>query len=125
MNKAIVLLRSRLDRFGVLLSGLCMVHCLAGLFLVGILGLGGGVLLDPAIHRVGLVLALVVGASTIGLGALRHGHRLPLVAGVAGLSLMAGAVLVEHGSAEAVLTIGGVLLVAIAHVVNIRRGTAC
>lgn len=122
MTQALLALRARLDRFGVLLSGLCMIHCLAGLFLVGALGLGGGVLLNPAIHRFGLVLALVVGASTIGLGALRHGHRLPLIVGGTGLALMLGAVLVGHGSAEAVLTIMGVLLVASAHVINMRRG---
>ncbi|WP_225009839.1 MULTISPECIES: MerC domain-containing protein [Novosphingobium] len=122
MTQALLALRARLDRFGVLLSGLCMIHCLAGIFLVGVLGLGGGALLNPAIHRFGLVLALVVGASTIGLGALRHGHRLPLIVGSSGLALMLGAVLAGHGSAEAVLTIMGVLLVASAHVINMRRG---
>lgn len=122
MNQALLALRSRLDRFGVLLSGLCLVHCLAGLFIVGIMGLGGGVLLDPAIHHIGLVVALLVGAGTIGLGALRHGHRLPLFIGVTGLVLMAGAVATGHGPAEAGLTIIGVLLVATAHVLNIRRG---
>lgn len=122
MSQAFLALRSRLDRFGVLLSGLCLIHCLAGLFLVGVLGLGGGALLDPAIHRVGLVLALVVGACTIGLGALRHGHRLPLAIGGTGLALMLGAVLAGHGDAEAVLTILGVLFVASAHVINMRRG---
>lgn len=122
MTQALLALRARLDRFGVVLSGLCLIHCLAGLFLVGVLGLGGGVLLDPSIHRIGLILALVVGASTIGLGALRHGHLLPLAIGGTGLALMLGAVLVGHGSAEAVLTIMGVLMVASAHVTNMRRG---
>ncbi|BEV02286.1 MerC domain-containing protein [Novosphingobium olei] len=122
MTQALLALRARLDRFGVVLSGLCLIHCLAGLFLVGVLGLGGGVLLDPSIHRIGLILALVVGASTIGLGALRHGHLLPLAVGGTGLALMLGAVLVGHGSAEAVLTIMGVLMVASAHVINMRRG---
>ena len=123
MNEALLALRSRLDRFGVLLSGLCMIHCLAGLFLVGVLGLGGGVLLNPEIHHIGLVLAIAIGAATIGMGALRRGHRLPLVLGVAGLSLMTAAVMVGHGSAESVLTIGGVLLVASAHVINMRRNS--
>ncbi|WP_225205136.1 MerC domain-containing protein [Novosphingobium huizhouense] len=121
MPSALPALRARLDRFGVLLSGLCLIHCLAGLFLVGVLGLGGGVLLDPAIHRIGLVLALLVGASTIGLAALRHGHRLPLAIGASGLALMLGAVLVDHGRGEALLTIIGVVLVACAHVINLRR----
>jgi hypothetical protein len=67
------MLRGRFDRLGVLISGLCMVHCVAGLFLIGVLGLGGGVLLNPAIHRFGLVAAFIVGRFTIGAGALRHG----------------------------------------------------
>lgn len=112
---------SRFDRLGVLISGLCMVHCLAGLFLIGMLGLGGGVLLNPAIHRFGLVAAFVVGLFTIGAGALRHGHRLPLALGATGLALMAAAIASDHGTAEAVLTIGGVVLVASAHIVNLRR----
>jgi hypothetical protein len=36
------------------------------------------VLLNPEIHHIGLILAIVIGAATIGMGALRHGHRLPL-----------------------------------------------
>jgi hypothetical protein len=123
VRDSLLILRARLDRVGILLSGLCMVHCLAGLFLIGVLGLGGGVLMNPDIHRYGLVLAIVVGALTIGLGAIRHGHVLPLALGTAGLALMGGAILVGHGTAEAVLTVCGVLLVATAHIVNIRRGT--
>jgi hypothetical protein len=114
-------MRGQFDRLGVVISGLCMVHCVAGLFLIGVLGLGGGVLLDPAIHRFGLVAAFVVGVMTIGAGALRHGHRLPLALGSAGLALMAAAIATEHGTGEALLTICGVVLVATAHIVNIRR----
>lgn len=105
----------------MVLSGLCMVHCLAGIFLVGLLGAGGEALLNPAIHRIGLALALAIGAATIGANAVRHGHRLPLMLGTAGLCLMAGAVVSAHGTGEAVLTISGVALVATAHVLNLRR----
>lgn len=115
------LLRGRFDRLGVLISGLCMVHCVAGLFLIGVLGLGGGVLLNPAIHRFGLVAAFLVGMATIGAGALRHGHRLPLALGTTGLALMAAAIVSDHGTGEALLTICGVVLVASAHIVNLRR----
>lgn len=117
------MLRGRFDRLGVLISGLCMVHCVAGLFLIGVLGLGGGVLLNPAIHRFGLVAAFVVGVFTIGAGALRHGHRLPLALGSTGLALMAAAIASDHGTAEALLTISGVVLVASAHIVNLRRNS--
>ena len=54
-------IRDRLDRVGITLSGLCLVHCLAGLLLVTVLGVGGQWILDPAIHRVGLALAIAVG----------------------------------------------------------------
>lgn len=116
-----IALRARLDRIGVLLSGLCLIHCVAGLFLVGMLGVGGGVLLNPDIHRWGLVFALVIGAATIGIGALRHGRFLPLAIGSIGLCLMAGAVAVGHGSEEVALTVIGVLLVATAHILNMRH----
>ncbi len=114
----------RLDSMGVLLSGLCLVHCLAGLFLVGMLGIGGGLLLSPEIHRYGLMLAVLIGAATIGIGALRHGHKLPLALGLAGIALMASAVIAGHGTAEVVLTVWGVVLLAAAHLVNIRHN-AC
>lgn len=113
-------LRGRLDRVGMLLSGLCAVHCLAGLLFVTVLGLGGGVLLDPSIHRVGLAVALVVGGATIGLGAIRHGRRLPLLLGSVGLMLMAIALWSGHSAYEAALTVAGVALVALAHFANIR-----
>lgn len=115
--------RRHLDRMGVVISGLCMVHCVAGLVLVSLLGLGGGVLLDPAIHHVGLALAVVIGALTLGMGALRHGHALPVALGGTGLALMSAALFVDHGTGEALLTIAGVSLVASGHIVNIRRHT--
>ena len=59
MRNAMLSIRDRLDRVGVLLSGLCALHCLAGLLLVAGLGLGGEYLLAPIIHRVGLALAIV------------------------------------------------------------------
>lgn len=121
MSDTLLALRARLDRIGVLLSGLCLIHCVAGLFLVGMLGFGGGVLLNPDIHRWGLAFALAIGAATIGMGALRHGRFVPLAVGGTGLGLMAGAVAVGHGNAEVVLTVCGVVLVAAAHVINMRH----
>ncbi len=110
----------RLDRFGVLLSGLCAVHCFAGIFLVSILGIGGGALANPEIHRIGLGLAVLIGGVTLGLNALRHGRAGPLVIGGCGLGLMTLGLFAPHGLAEAALTISGVALVATAHVRNIR-----
>ena len=78
MAEALKLMRDRFDRVGILLSGLCAAHCLATLVLVAALGLGGSILLDPAVHRVGLALAILVGGIGLGLGVARHGRREPL-----------------------------------------------
>lgn len=111
----------QLDRLGVLLSGLCALHCVAGVLIVTMMGVGGGLLLHPAIHRVGLAFAVVIAALAIGAGALRHRRRLPFVVALAGLCFMGGALAVGHGADEMVLTIIGVVLVAIGHVLNLRR----
>lgn len=122
MVDTLLQLRGRFDKAGMLLSGLCAVHCLAGLLVVTVMGLGGGVLLNPAIHRVGLGIAIVIGGATIGLGAWRHGRMLPLALGSVGLSLMAIALFTGHSAYEAAFTVFGVALVATAHFVNIRKG---
>lgn len=120
MRDALLSIRDRLDRVGVFLSGMCALHCVIGLVLVPVLGLGGGAFLAPEIHEVGLALAILVGVVTIGIGALRHGRMGPLIIGGAGITLMASALAVGHGPAEAALTIAGVGLVAYAHIRNLR-----
>ena len=121
MESALARIRGKLDRFGMVLSGLCMVHCVAGVVLVVGLGLTGGLLLNPAIHRVGLLLATLTAAIAIGLGALRHRGRAPVAVASLGLAFMGSGLLVDHGVKEATLTVIGVSLVAAAHVLNLRR----
>ena len=121
MSRIYLSIRDRLDRAGILLSGLCALHCLLGIALVSVLGLGGQALLAPAIHEVGLALAIVVGVLTLGIGVLRHGQTGPLLIGASGIALMASALGVGHGLPEAVLTIAGVALVATAHIRNLRH----
>jgi hypothetical protein len=113
-------IRNRLDRFGVALSCLCAVHCVIGLIIVAGLGLGGGLLLDPAIHRVGLLMATLIAGVAIGLGALQHRRAAPFVVAMTGLTFMGGALAVDHGAEEAVLTVIGVSLVALGHLLNVR-----
>ena len=105
----------------MLLSGLCAVHCVAVIVLVTVLGLGGGFLLNPEIHRVGLAFAIVIAAIAIGGGAVRHRRMLPLVSAIAGLCFMSSALVVEHGTREAMLTIIGVSLVIGGHILNLRH----
>jgi MerC mercury resistance protein len=114
-------IRGRLDRVGMLLSALCVLHCIAGLVLVAGMGLGAGFLLDPAVHKVGLVLATLVAGVAIGIGAVRHRRAGPFVTAMTGLSFMGGALAVGHGPEEVVLTVIGVSLVAAGHLFNLRH----
>ena len=116
-------LRRRLDHVGIGLAGVCALHCLVTLVMIsalGLGGLGGHFLLDDNIHRIGLALALAVGAVAIGWGLLRHRRMLPFAVAMAGLALMAGALVVPHGTNELLLTLVGVTLVSIGHFLNLR-----
>lgn len=116
-----LLIRGRLDSVGILLSGLCVLHCVASILFVAALGLGAGILLDPIIHRIGLAAAVLIAAVAIGVGAMRHRRAVPFVVAMTGLSFMGGALAVPHGMEEAVLTIIGVGLVGTAHILNLRK----
>lgn len=120
MSKVFPWIRGRLDRAGMFLSCLCAVHCVAGIVIVAGLGLGGGLLLDPSIHRYGLVLATIIAGVAIGAGAIQHRRAAPFVIAMTGLSFMGGGLAVEHGVEEAVLTIIGVSLVTLGHLLNVR-----
>lgn len=121
MRATLASIRTQLDRTGIFLSGLCVVHCVAGIFFVTMLGLGGGALLEPRIHEIGLAVATTIAAVTLGIGVVRHGQFAPLAIGACGIALMAGGLAVQHGLGEALLTVSGVTLVAIAHIRNLRR----
>lgn len=114
-------IRQRLDRAGIALSALCAVHCLLSVVLVSVIGLGAEALLDPAIHRIGLLLATLIAAVAIGWGAVKHRMAAPFVVAMMGLSFMGGALAVPHGMQEAVLTIIGVGLVSLGHILNLRH----
>ncbi|KUO57087.1 MAG: hypothetical protein APF82_05515 [Sphingomonadales bacterium BRH_c42] len=121
MPELLLSIRRHLDLTGIVLGGLCLVHCLATILVVSALGLGGQLLLSPEIHRFGLLLALIVAAVAIGGSALRHRRAEPFVTAMMGLSFMGGALAVPHGPKEAILTIIGVALVSLGHVLNLRE----
>jgi len=120
MSPLFAMIRHRFDRLGLLLSCLCAAHCVVSILVVAALGVSGGFLLDPAIHRFGLLLATVIAAVAIGAGALKHRRAAPFVVAMTGLSFMGGGLAVDHGVEEAVLTVIGVTLVAVGHVLNLR-----
>jgi len=102
------------------LSGLCLAHCVASAVLVAFLASAGGMLLDPHIHEIGLLLAMGLGTIALGRGIVSHGFMMPAAIGALGLGVMAGALSLPHDSTEVVYTIVGVLIVALGHDLNRR-----
>lgn len=116
-------LTGTLDRLAIGLSALCVVHCVATVFLLTLLASAGGMLLHPAVHEVGLGLAIALGLFALVRGAVDHGYTLPAAVGGLGLGVMTGALSVPHGSEETVYTMLGVAILALGHDLN-RRAAA-
>ncbi|WP_284734548.1 MerC domain-containing protein [Sphingosinicella terrae] len=109
-----------IDRLAIGLSGLCLVHCIASAVLLAVLASAGGLLLDPMIHEVGMMLALVLGIFGLGRGIREHGFMLPACIGSLGLGMMAGALTLDHGGLTTVYSVMGVLILALGHDLNRR-----
>ena len=87
------------DRMAVLVSGLCLVHCVSTVMIVALVSSAGGVLLDPVVHEVGLVIAIILGVFALGRGVMEHGKILPAAIGCTGLGMMIGALQLKHDGA--------------------------
>ena len=109
---------SRLDRIAMGLSGLCLVHCVATTVLLALLSAAGGILGAPIVHEVGLGLAMIMGAYSLGRGILEHGYAMPSAVGGLGLGVMSGALTLPHDGTEALYTIVGVAILALGHRLN-------
>jgi hypothetical protein len=114
---------SRLDRFAMGLSGLCAVHCVATVVLLGLVASAGGMLGKPIVHEVGLSLAMIIGAVALGRGIREHGFLLPSAVGAVGLAIMAYAMTLHETGFEPAFTILGVLTLALGHKLNIEAKT--
>ena len=112
--------RDAIDRMAIGLSGLCVVHCIASAVFVAFLASAGGLLLDPIVHEVGMMLALGFGVVGLGRGILVHGFMLPAAIGSLGLGMMGGALTLEHGGITTLYSVAGVLILALGHDLNRR-----
>lgn len=106
-----------LDGAAVSASVLCLFHCLALPLVIALLPSVGEAIAGSATHWILLAFAVPVSGWVL----LRAGQRVPIVLGAAGLALMTIAVAAFEGRpAERGLTVAGVILVALAHVVRWR-----
>src|SRR5215204_3762997 len=99
-----------MDRMAIALSGLCLVHCVATSVILTLLASAGGLLVAPAIHEIGLTLAILLGTIALGRGISEHGFMMPSAVGGLGLGVMSGALTMPHSSIETVYTIIGVAI---------------
>ncbi len=109
-----------IDGIAVGLSGLCVLHCVLSVLLVAALSGSATFLTDPLIHRLGLGGAVLLAAVALGYGYAEHRATRPALVGLAGLSAMAAGLFAPHGWPELVLTVGGVSVLAVAHLMNAR-----
>lgn len=122
-----------LDFSAIGVSGLCLVHCLAGGAFV--VGLSAASLSAPASHEFHvytLAVATILAVWALGRGWVRLRRAAPVVLGGLGLGLMALGVLPHMiGWPEVVLTVAGVTVLAVGHFLNWRGlrqlgcGVAC
>jgi hypothetical protein len=111
---------SLLDKSALTLSGLCLVHCLAGSLLLTVFAVSGD-WLGHNVHLVGLLLAMPLAAVALWRGVRLHGRIGVALLGGLGLFLMTASLLVSHGNMlEVVVSVIGVSLLAVAHLWNLR-----
>jgi hypothetical protein len=107
----------------------CLAHCLAlPLLLAALPGLSAILAIPESFHRWVLAFAIPAAGFALLYGYAQHRARIPLVAGIAGLVLLAlGALLFDESRWETLVTVAGSLVLAGAHLANwrLRHEHAC
>lgn len=117
--------RARLDTAAVILSGICMLHCLALPVVLTIFPIFNVALLDEqTFHLVMLVVILPVSLVALTIGCRQHKDRLTIVFGATGLSVLMFTAVFGHEAfgftGERIITSIGGLILASAHIQNYR-----
>jgi hypothetical protein len=122
----------RWDGLGVLLSGICLVHCLVLPIAVGLVPLLGiGILGHQQFHQVLIFLVLPTSAIGLSLGYRRHHRSYILAIGIVGVAILVAIALFAHelvdSRAEIIIASVGGIIVASSHILNLleARKTAC
>ncbi len=117
---------SWLDRWGIVISSICLVHCLALPVLIALLPAVAPLLPpDNWVHPVLIGMALPVTGWALVRGYRLHREWRAVALGVVGLGLIGGGVLLDAVPlAAAGLTVIGGLFVAAAHLLNWRAHSA-
>lgn len=117
-----------LDRTAIVLSALCVVHCLA-LPLLIIMAPFLGQFFEGHFHAQLLIVVLPLSTGALALGYRRHRNSRIVAAGIAGMLLLTIGGTVMHDQfgiiADRVFTIAGAIVLAGSHWFNGRAGREC
>ncbi|TVS17904.1 MAG: MerC domain-containing protein [Gammaproteobacteria bacterium] len=120
---------NRIDGGAIVVSAVCVVHCLGLPLLLTLAPLMSLGWLSPEhFHWAMLLIAVPLSALGLWQGFRRHAQWMVPILGALGLGLMAYDLLPQHDDHTHGLTLFGVILVALAHTLNIRgirRGVPC
>lgn len=110
-----------LDVLAISASTLCLIHCLVLPVLIAFLpAIAEWADLGEAFHIVMLVVAVPLSGLTLFGGWRRHRAAFPMIAGAAGLGLLVLGLAFEGQGMGTALTVAGGLVLAVAHVANLR-----
>lgn len=117
--------RRLLDTTAVVLSGVCMLHCLALPIVLTVLPIVNVSLMDETtFHLVMMVVILPISLIALTIGCRQHKDRLTLILGATGLAILTSTALFGHVwfglSGERIMTSIGGLVLASAHIQNYR-----
>ena len=109
-----------LDKSAMTLSGLCLVHCLAGALALTVFAVSSE-WLSHNVHVVGLAIALPLAVIALWRGVAVHGRRGVAVLGAFGIGAMAASLVIGHGGrGEILMSVVGVAMLGGAHYWNLR-----
>lgn len=119
------------DRLAMLLSSLCVLHCLlTPILLISIPALAGvSILNDETFHQILLFFVLPIGVLALSLGYLHHKNKWVVFAGVFGLTLLSSPLLIEWIGlghevlgeyVEVIITVIASFIIVGAHLINYR-----
>ncbi len=117
---------NRLETSALLLSGLCLMHCLGLPLLLAALPALATVLAVPeAVHFYLVITALPLSLTVLAYGSRQHKSFMPLAVGILGLLFMTAALTEKFHSDEIILTVVGAAGLALAHIKNWKRRSRC
>jgi hypothetical protein len=117
----------KLDNLGMTASTLCAIHCAAvPVFFTSLPLIGLGFLANPWVEWIMIIIAVVIGISSIGNSYFKEHHRvLPLAMLIGGFVIIIIGHLFVTGWREAIVVPAGGLTVAAAHFVNYKYVGTC